>query len=67
MNLVEEKRKNNFPMETSKRCANLPKKNGANLNFKKIIDKIHKLIVKELKFNVNHSIKIDENHNLLQV
>jgi hypothetical protein len=34
---------------------------------KKIIDKIHKLIFKKLKLNVNRCIKIGKNHDLLQI
>jgi transposase len=34
---------------------------------KNLVDKIHKLIVKELKLNVNCHIKIDKNHNLLPI
>jgi len=52
MNLVEEKRKNNFIVETSKRYANLSKK-AKKINYKNLVNKIHKLIVKELKLNVN--------------
>jgi hypothetical protein len=36
-------------------------------SLKNLIDKIHKLIVKELKLNVNHHIKKNRNHDLLQV
>jgi hypothetical protein len=32
-----------------------------------IINKIHKLIVKELKLNVNWHIKTSKNYNLLQI
>jgi hypothetical protein len=34
---------------------------------KKKFNKIHKLIIKELKLNGNHCIKIDRNPNLLQI
>jgi hypothetical protein len=37
------------------------------LNRKNLVDKIQKLIVKELELNVNHNIKIVKNHNILQV
>jgi hypothetical protein len=37
------------------------------LNLKNLIDKTQKLIVKELKLNVNCHIKINRNHNLLRV
>jgi hypothetical protein len=49
---------------TNKKSAILPR-NQKILIKKKIVDKIHKLIVKELKFNVNCHIKIGRNHNLL--
>jgi hypothetical protein len=38
-----------------------------NLNLKNLVNKIYKLIVKELKLNVNRQIKTSKNHNLLQV
>jgi hypothetical protein len=38
-----------------------------NLIKKNLVDKIHKLIVKELKLNINCHIKIGKNHNLVQV
>jgi len=47
MILVEEK-KNQFFNYTSKRYVNLPRKP------KNLIDKIHKLIVKEFKLDVHH-------------
>jgi hypothetical protein len=34
---------------------------------KQLVDKIHKLIVKELKLNINCHIKTSKNHNLFQV
>ncbi len=37
------------------------------INLKNLVDKIHKLIVKELKLNINCHIKIDQNHNLLPI
>jgi len=37
------------------------------LNLKNLVDKMHKITVKELKFNVNHHIKTCKNHNLVQV
>jgi hypothetical protein len=67
MNLVEEKRKNNnFLVQTNKRYVTLLKK-FKKFKLKNLFDKIHKLIVKELKFNVNYHIKIGKHHNLLQV
>jgi hypothetical protein len=60
MNLVEKKDKHAYKQ---KKC-NLAKK-IRNLNFKKIVNKILKLIVKELKFNVNCQIKIGRNHNIV--
>ncbi len=65
MNQVKKKRKNNFLMHTNKRYMNQPRKHK--ILIKKKIDKIHKLIVKELKLNVNCHIKTCKNHNLLQV
>jgi hypothetical protein len=38
-----------------------------NLVKKNLVDKIHKLIVKKLKLNVNCHIKIGRNHNFFQV
>jgi predicted transcriptional regulator len=35
-------------------------KNKFEINFKNLINKIHKLIVKELKLNVNHQVKKKE-------
>jgi hypothetical protein len=56
MNLVEEKKKNQlFNVDKQKICK-LAKKTKK-FNEKNIIDKIHKLIVKELKLNVNRHIK----------
>jgi len=55
MNAFENKKnKNKILMHTSKRYANLSRKQ------KKIIDKIHKLIVKEFKLHVNCHIKISK-------
>jgi hypothetical protein len=51
MILVEEK-KNQFFNYTSKRYVNLPRKQ------KNLIDKIHKLIVKEFKLDVHHHMFI---------
>jgi len=45
---------------------NLPRKQKE-IDWKNLIDKIHKLIAKQLKLNVNRHIKIDKNHNRLQV
>jgi hypothetical protein len=63
MNPIEEKRKiNNFLMQASqKKKKNLPRK-PRNL----IVNKRHKLIVKEFKLNVNCYIKTSKNHNLPQ-
>jgi hypothetical protein len=36
-------------------------KRKENPNLKNLVDKIRKLIIKELKLNVNHHIKIDKN------
>jgi hypothetical protein len=66
MNPVEETRKNNFLMPTSKRYENLLKK-AKNFNLKNLVDKMHKLIIKELKLNLNYHIKTCRNHNLLQI
>jgi hypothetical protein len=65
MNLVEEKKKQLSSGYKQKTCK-LVKKVG-NLNFKKKVDKIHKLIVKKFKLNVDCHIKIGRNHNLFQV
>jgi hypothetical protein len=66
MNLVEGKRKKQlFGADEQKMCE-LAKK-AENLNYKNLVDKIHKLIFKELKLNVNHNVKTGKNHNLLQV
>jgi hypothetical protein len=59
-------KKNNFLVHMNKRYANLPRKQKY-LNWKNIVNQIHKQIVKELKLNVNCHIKIGKNHNLLQV
>jgi hypothetical protein len=53
-------------MHTSKRYATLLKKQKILIK-KNLIDKIHKLIVKEIKLNVNRHIKTNRNHNLFQV
>ncbi len=65
MNLVEEKKKQFFSAYKQKTCK-LAKK-VENPNFKKLVDKIHKLIVKKLKLNVNCHIKIGRNHNHFEV
>jgi hypothetical protein len=66
MNLVEGKRKKQlFGVAEQKMCEFAKK--AENLSYKNLVDKIHKLIFKELKLNVNHNIKIGKNHNLLQV
>jgi len=54
MNLVEEKRKNNNLSSANKQQnVNLPKKQKKLIK-KTLVDKIHKLIIEELKLNVNH-------------
>jgi hypothetical protein len=54
MNLVEEKRKNNNLSSAKKQQnMNLPRKQK-NLIRKNLVEKIHQLIIKELKLNVNH-------------
>ncbi len=54
MNLVEEKRKNNNLSSANKQQnVNLPKKQKILIK-KNLGDKIHKLIIQELKLNVNH-------------
>jgi hypothetical protein len=54
MNLVEEKRKNNNLSSANKQQnMNLPRKQK-NLIRKILVEKIHQLIIKELKLNVNH-------------
>jgi hypothetical protein len=54
MNLVEEKRKNNNLSSANKQQnMNLPRKQK-NLIRKNLVEKIHQLIIKELKLNVNH-------------
>ncbi len=62
------------PRETKKQFSNANKqkiyelvKKAENFNLKNLIDKIHKLIVKELKLDINCQIKIDKNHNLLPI
>ncbi len=67
VNVVEKKthKKNNFLVQTNKRYANLSK--IKKFNKKKKVDKIHKVIVKELKPNINCHIKIGKNYNLLQM
>jgi hypothetical protein len=63
MNPIEEKRKiNKFLMQMSeKENVNLPRKQKI-----LIINKIHKLTIKEFKLNVNCYIKTRKNHNLPQ-
>jgi hypothetical protein len=53
-------------MQTSKKKVNLPRKQKKLIK-KDLIDKIHKLIVKELKFNINCHIQTRKNHNLFQI
>jgi hypothetical protein len=54
MNLVQEKRKNNNLSSANKQQnMNLPRKQK-NLIRKNLVEKIHQLIIKELKLNVNH-------------
>jgi len=66
MNLVEVKRKKQLFGANEQKMCELTKK-AKNLNYKNLVDKLHKPIVKERKLNVNHNIKIGKNHNLLQV
>jgi hypothetical protein len=66
MNLVEEKRKNNFSNANKQMISELSKKINK-FNFKNLLDKMHKLIVKKLKLNVNCHMKISRNHNFLQI
>jgi hypothetical protein len=61
----KEKKKQLSNVDKQKMCE-LAKKTKK-LNFKNLVNKIHKLIIKELKLNVNHNNKIVKNHNLLQV
>ncbi len=63
-NLVEEKKKQSFCTYKQKICK-LAKKVG-NFNKKTLVDKMDKLIDKELKPNVNCHIKIGRNHNIFQ-
>jgi len=42
-------------------------KKAKNFNLKNLVDKMHKLIIKELKLNLNYHIKTCRNHNLLQI
>ncbi len=66
MNPIEKgKKKQLFNADKQKKCE-LAKKTS-NLNFKNLVDKMRKLIIKKLKLNVNHHIKRGRNHNLLQV
>jgi hypothetical protein len=37
------------------------------VNKKNLVNKLHKLIVKKLKFNVNCHIRTCRNHNLFQI
>jgi hypothetical protein len=37
------------------------------INFKNLVNKIHMLLIKKLKININDHIKTSKNHNLLQV
>jgi len=54
MNLVEEKRKNNNLSSANKQQnMNLPRKQKKLIR-KNLVEKIHQLIIKELKLNVNH-------------
>jgi hypothetical protein len=57
MNLVkEEKKKTFFKCKQTKDIRTCFKK-ILNFNLKNLVDKIHKLIIKKLKLNVNHHIK----------
>ncbi len=49
MNLVEEKRKNNLHKQKIHKLV----KKAKTFNFKNLVNKVHKLIVKDLKLNVN--------------
>ncbi len=67
MNPIEENKKNsNFFYANKQKIGKLIKKTK-NLNSKNLVNKIYKLIVKELKFNTNHHIKTCRSHNLLRV
>jgi hypothetical protein len=66
MNLVREKRKNNIFSANKQKKSEFTKEKKKLLK-KHLIDKIHKLIVKELKFNINHHIQTRKNHNLIQI
>ncbi len=60
MNLVEKKRKKEkkqLSYANKQKISELAKK-AKNLNWKNLVDKIYKLIVKEFKPNVNCHIKI---------
>jgi hypothetical protein len=61
MNSTKKKKKKLSNADKQKICE-LAKK-AKNLNLKNLVNKIHKLIVREL----NCHIKTDKNHNLLQV
>ncbi len=65
MNLVEEKRKKQLSIPNKQKMCKLAKK-AKNLKLKKCSSQnTQDNIVKELKLNVNHNIKIGRNHNLL--
>jgi len=59
MSPIEEKGKNNFLMQTSKKYVNLLRKQKILIK-KNLVDKIHKLIIKKFKFNVDCHIKMQK-------
>jgi hypothetical protein len=61
MNPIEGKRKKIKSNANKIKCVNLINKQ------KNLINKIHMLIVKKLKLNVNHHIRKSRNHNRFQV
>jgi hypothetical protein len=60
-----EKKRKLFTID-KKKYVNLSRKKKI-LNKKNLVDEIHNLIIKEIKFNVNCHIKIGRNHNFSQV
>ncbi len=65
MNLVQKKKKQLSNANKQKICKLAKKTKKFNEN--NLVDKTHKLIVKEPKLNVDCHIKTCRNHNLLQV
>jgi hypothetical protein len=65
MNPIEKKKKTTFWLNKQKKLCEAMK--ARKLTLKNLFDKIHKLIVKELKLNINDHIKRDRTHNLFQV